>query len=633
MNNLFNKEKLYTNDIQSKDYLAKVPFNNLISNFEELKKLLNYLKENKSNIPENIYFCMNNFHSILYKEEETINIESFNIKQDLSNLFFLCLLIMDNPETLNYEYSFDFIKSIHESNKDEKSLKKVLVSKIILELLKNYEGLEEYDESEDKEKVDKLREENYKIIEENIGDLKKIDSIFTDNYIKDEKLDELYIKILEKLIISKKLEDDEYTSDIMNQLEMENIHLSNGMFQKLSEIINESNLNDYTISNKEDLLNEKKIKFYNILFKYILKNIFFVYQNDFLIKTKNIILGLLQKKELILSIVKNEKLKFILQFFLDFRYNYYYYDQLNEVLTYYKGYKFETKKEDINKIESMDENNNTDDLKEYLKDYNEAKSKNIYLGIIQSLFNTYFEKNERTEENLKKMIEKWGWIQKIINDKKRNKMRADDCLVFIKYFNDIDNKDSFNKIFNEDQKNFILDYLNEKIKLYNNSDVYLISIPLCLIKKSTFEFYINEKGKEPYIVYEKINYGFFNFEIKYDEIIKLKENKNFKNSNDKVLIELFDKFCDFLKLVEDELKKEFKYSYKLRLTLEFKIEKKKNDDNVYNVTCIYTFSDPINNKKFKFKEDNIFINGTKSEEFKNLLSAINNESYKEVKYQ
>ena len=629
MTNIFNKKKLLSNNIQSLDYLVKAPLNNLIDSFEEMGELLNYLKENKLNIPETIYFCMTNFHSILYKEEETINIESYNIEKELSNLFYLNLLIMENPETLNYEYSFDFIKSIHDSNKEAKILKKVLVSKIILELLKNYEGLDEYEENEDKEKVEELRKENEKIIEENIDYLKKIDSIFTDDYIKNEKLDDLYINIIGKLITTKKFEDNEYISDIMNQLDMENIHLSNEMFEKLSKILNESNLNDYTISKKEDLDNEKKINFYNILFKYVLKNRFFVFRNDFLLKTRKIIIELLQKIDLILFKIENEKLKYILQFFLDCRYNYYYYNYvLNAILTYYKGYFFETKKEDINKIESMDENNREDLLNEYSKELDNAKSKNICLGFINYLFNAYIEE-EKTETNFNEMVEKWSWIEKIFNDKKRTKLRADDCLVFIKYFNDINNKKAFNEIFNEETKKFIFEYVNEKISLYNYTD-YLYSIPYYIINKSTFEFHINEKGKEPYIIYEKIKYGFFNFEIEYDKMKLIKEDENFK---DKTFIKNYNKFFDFLKLVEDELKKEFKYNYKLRISLDFNMEKKENDDNVYNVTCIYTFSDPIKNEKSQFKEDNIFINGTKSEGFKNLLSAINNESYKEVEYQ
>ena len=633
MTNLFDKQKLFTKEIQSLDYLIKAPLNNLINTFEDWGKLLNYLKESKSNIPENIYFCMTNFHSILYREEETIDIGSYNIKKDLGSLFFLDLLIMENPETLNYEYSFDFIKNINDSNKEAKSLRKALVSKIMLELLKNYEGLDKYDENEDKEKVEELNQENEEIIKNNIGDLKKLDTIFTDDYIKNEKLDNIYINIIGKLITSKKFEDNEYASDIMNQLDMENIHLSDGMFEKLSKNLNESNLKDYTISKKEDLDNEKKINFYYILFKYVLKNKFFVYRNDFLLKTRNIILEFLQKIDIILFKIENEKLKYILEFFVDFTYNYYYYDYLhNELLTYYKGYLPEKKKEEINKIESMDENNKENFLNNHFNEFKETKLNNICLGFINDLVREHFEE-ERTQENIDKMVEKWNWIKKIFNDKKENKLRADDCLSFIKYFNDINNKKAFNSIFNEETEKFIFDYLNKKISLYMESD-YFYSIPYYIINKSTFEFYINEKGKEPYIVYEKkIKYGFFNFEIEYEKILLIKEDEKFKNSEDKILIDNYNKFFVFLKLVEDELKKKFKYNYKLRIILDFEMEKKKNDNNVYNVTCIYTFFDPINNEKSQFKEDNIFTNGTKSEGFKNLLSAINNESYKEVKYQ
>ena len=38
----------------------------------------------------------------------------------------------------------------------------------------------------------------------------------------------------------------------------------------------------------------------------------------------------------------------------------------------------------------MDENSKADKLKENFKDYKEAKSKNMYLGIINPLFNEYF---------------------------------------------------------------------------------------------------------------------------------------------------------------------------------------------------------------------------------------------------
>jgi hypothetical protein len=279
----------------------------------------------------------------------------------------------------------------------------------------------------------------------------------------------------------------------------------------------------------------------------------------------------------------------------------------------------------------MDENNKEDFVNQYFKEFKEAKLNNSQLGFINYLVKERFGE-ERTKDNFDQMVVKWNWIKKIFNDQKKNKLRADDCLSFIKYFNDVNNKESFNVIFNEKTKQFIFEYLNSKISLYKDTD-YSYSIPYYIINKSTFEFHINEKGKEPYIEYETIKYGFFNFEIEYETIELIKKNKNFQKSEDKVLINNYNKFIDFLKLVEDELKKEFKYNYKLRISLDFNMEKKKNDDNVYNVSCIYTFSDPIKNEKSQFKEDNIFINGTKSDGFKNLLSAINNESFKEVEYQ
>jgi len=125
-----------------------------------------------------------------------------------------------------------------------------------------------------------------KKMKDNIIDLKKNDSSFNDfndYYIKNKKIDDLYIEIIGKLIISKKFEDDKYINDIMSQLDMEKIHLSNKMFEKLSEILNGSNSKDYIISNKKDLLEEKKINFYYLLFKYVLKNTIFVYLNDFLL--------------------------------------------------------------------------------------------------------------------------------------------------------------------------------------------------------------------------------------------------------------------------------------------------------------------------------------------------------------
>ena len=49
---------------------------------------------------------------------------------------------------------------------------------------------------------------------------------------------------------------------------------------------NENYINDYILINNEDFSNEKKINFYFILFKYILKNSIYIYQLPFILKTK-----------------------------------------------------------------------------------------------------------------------------------------------------------------------------------------------------------------------------------------------------------------------------------------------------------------------------------------------------------
>jgi hypothetical protein len=258
------------------------------------------------------------------------------------------------------------------------------------------------------------------------------------------------------------------------------------------------------------------------------------------------------------------------------------------------------------------------------------KKDNDRFPIIEFLFNKENNK-EKTEEELEKILKSYNSAENLIKGKKKKKFPQKIKKHLLEYFNNINNKESFFKIFNEESINFIYDYLNQKIALYTKSD-YICSIPYYIINKSNFEFHTNEKGKEPYIVYEKINYGFFNFQIEYNDIKLIKEDDNFKNCKDQNLIDIYNKLLNFLEQVEDKLKKKFKYYYKLKISLDLKMEKKKNDDKEYNVTCIYIFSDPIKNEKSQFKEDNIFVNGTKSEGFKNLLSAINNESFKEVKY-
>ena len=76
-------------------------------------------------------------------------------------------------------------------------------------------------------------------------------------------------------------------------------------------------------------------------------------------------------------------------------------------------------------------------------------------------------------------------------------------------------------------------------------------------------------------------------------------------------------------------------NYRLRIKLDIREENNNNNsDSTYNISCFYTFYDPIDNKTYKFKDINILINGTNSltNGFEIMLFEINSERYKNLEY-
>lgn len=637
MSKLFNKQKILTNEFQSLELLIKAPLYNSISTFEEICKFLDYLNKNKYNILKNIYFNMENIHKIIYSEEEEIKVDSYEIKKDLNCYFYLSLLILDNFETVNYKYNFSFINDIYNTYKnEEKKLKKIIIIKIILILIKNYEGLDN-DEENNK---DDIKKECVEIIKNNIDILKEYNiNIGIEDLIKIET-DKLYIDIINSLIKLKKFDNFDYIINIINELDLENIDITQTMLKELVITLNakESYMIDYLISNKDDLFNEKKINFYFLLIKYILKNSIYIYQIPLLLSIRIFILKLLKSNQIEYNNIngKNkEKIQYIIRLFADSEYyliNNSSSSPIKEVLKYYKVFLFETKKEEIEKIE-----NNEGDCDIYLEDLEIAQKMNKRAPIINYLYNCFNKdnKNPKTEEDFTQMVKKWNEIEKIINDKKKTKMRNDDKGYLIEFFNDINNKKFLYNIFKEDALKFLFEHFKTRIQEIKEGEEWKLNIPKYMMNNSSITIYTNKKGNEPYIIYEKILYGVFETEIDYNELVNNKDDfiKNNKNEN---IINNYKKFFEFLEQFIDEIKKEFKYNYKLKINLEFIMEKQNemNDDSNYNITCTYTFYAPIENKEFKFKDDNIIVNGinSKSEGFKNLISTINDEAYKEVNY-
>ena len=271
----------------------------LFNNYKEIETIINQKNQDIMGI---IYFNKDIVHKILYEEEKVVYITPHIIKGNkLSGLFYLNLLIIEDINIVNYKYNYDFIREINEYNKTNKPLQKILFSMILILLIDNFKGFMEDDERKIKGIIDSLQNLNINLIEENIYNIKKYSlNIYVNDY-KNNKIDEIYAQIINQIIRNYKFENIDNIYEILNQIEIENININDYIFNELILDLDDKNLyiNDIKITNKNDFVNIKKITFFYILFKYILKNSIFIYQIPFLFETRKIII----------YIIKNDNLK------------------------------------------------------------------------------------------------------------------------------------------------------------------------------------------------------------------------------------------------------------------------------------------------------------------------------------
>jgi hypothetical protein len=313
--------------IQEKECIA---VDSKIEFYFEYKEMIDYLanlNQKNKNIFLHIYQNKENIHEILYNLEEIIDINSFKINNTINELFYLNLLIVDNPEVVNYSYSIEFIKNLTEmviKSDDNKAILKIAYIKFIIDLIKNYEGLDAYNEKNDKPIFNELTNEMMRIIRDN---LIVFDKNFNMDDIIDKKIDEFYITIISSLIKSKKFDDYDYINNIMNQLGLEKIYLTQFMKEELIKCIDVKNdyIKEYIIEKKEDFLRENKTNFYYILLKYIFKNPIYIYQIKILLEAKKLILKLIKNDELLnyndlINDKMKIKIKYIIETLLDSKY-------------------------------------------------------------------------------------------------------------------------------------------------------------------------------------------------------------------------------------------------------------------------------------------------------------------------
>ena len=551
----------------------KNPISELINNFKDIKSIIN---GNTPNIFKFIYFNKNQIHTILYDSEKTINLDSIIIENNLSNYFYLSLLIRDDDSLVNYKYSINFIKNINNQliNENNNIYKTILISKLIIELINNRqfeendeENEEENDEDNDEEKDEENEEENDEDndeekdeeelkeiennnkdkIKNNLNELQNLDLKLDENKIINNKIDKIYIDIIIKLIEKNKFDE------ILNELDLENINLTKTMFDELSDFI-KINIEKYKISEQNDLFDAEKINFYFILFK-ILKNSIYIYQYIYQKKFK----FLLELKKLIKKIIKfpvnnlNDDLK----------------NKLYEIFYFIIDSKYYTKNNLNNTIQDSEIYTST---KNYSKTNHSGT--NAQISLVNNSTRTATIQTQQSQNIINNNDNNYRVLkyEKIIHEQKDSinniKEIKDELFIIGRYNNEIyiyEDKDKHSQIkilhlFDKEKQNIIkvnnndikvLDCSKQSFMIYNividnNENINIsgekqINIPCsgCYEKK-------NGEKIEYVVIGEKGIYHFNDFpsikiekKIDYEKIINYKKDeRNYKGSikiNDNIL--------------------------------------------------------------------------------------------------
>ena len=204
----------------------------ILNMFIHINELEKYYTINKLQIFKILYYNRISINSILYDLESNIALNTDGNILELSHYFYISLLIEDEPTITNYTYSIDFIKELNEKIKKIKNNEKNkdLYIKIILDLIDNYEQLEESDENKDE----------IGIIKNNIFNNFAVDN--NNNIYKSKKIDEIYSDIILFLIKNYKLEDYDYSYNIIKKIDLELIEITEYIFKQLIEILDNNNI-------------------------------------------------------------------------------------------------------------------------------------------------------------------------------------------------------------------------------------------------------------------------------------------------------------------------------------------------------------------------------------------------------
>ena len=256
----------------------KDPSFNLFNNIEEIKAIYKIYPEMSKQI---FFFNKKRIEDILYEEEIIFQFEMIDFQQNkkfyISELFYLDLLVTNNLEMINYSYEVKYIFEINNiffKKGNLKSFQNILISKMLLDIIKNHESDESF---EPNDSLDEIIEEKKKLIEDELKKIEIFDELkYTYDDIFEKKIDEIYTDIIVHFIKNNKF--DENNLKILKELDIENIYITKRMYKGISKCFEEFNKKSYPykIDNSESLTKEN-IYFYYAIIKYIFKNQFYIY--------------------------------------------------------------------------------------------------------------------------------------------------------------------------------------------------------------------------------------------------------------------------------------------------------------------------------------------------------------------
>ena len=256
----------------------KDPSFNLFNNIEEIKAIYKIYPEMSKQI---FFFNKKKIEDILYDEEIIFQFEMIDFQQNkkfyISELFYLDLLVTNNLEMINYSYEVKYIFEINNiffKKGNLNSFQNVLISKMLLDIIKNHESDESF---EPNDSLDEIIEEKKKLIEDELKKIEIFDELkYTYDDIFEKKIDEIYTDIIVHFIKNNKF--DENNLKILKELDIENIYITKRMYKGISKCFEEFNKKSYPykIDNSESLTKEN-IYFYYAIIKYIFKNQFYIY--------------------------------------------------------------------------------------------------------------------------------------------------------------------------------------------------------------------------------------------------------------------------------------------------------------------------------------------------------------------